>query len=243
MHRQLQGKAFFYRQYPAVMAAALILVSSLAHAAGISLNRTRVVFSGGEKAESLGIRNTTGHVWLVQVRVLDAEGKDDPSMVVTPPLFRLEAKGQNSVRILSTDGGKGLPENRESLKYVDVSAIPSSEKMSDASSQLVVGVGMRIKVFWRPASLSEPDKKVFSGLSWSRDGTGVRVCNGSAYYLSFNRLELDGRLMDLNRVPSMVAPGGCERYPGTGVVSHVRWSVINDYGGDSGWFTRVVEHK
>lgn len=245
MHRKLQGdgRALFHRQYPVLMAVTLMLFSSITHAAGISLNRTRVVFSGSEKAESLGIRNSSGHVWLVQVRVLDAEGKDDPLMVVTPPLFRLEAKGQNSVRILSTDGGKGLPENRESLRYLDVSAIPSSEKMSDANSQLVVGVGMRIKVFWRPATLQEPNKKAFASLEWRRDGDGIRACNGSAYYLSFNRLEMNGRLVDLNREASMVAPGGCVRYLDSGHTSHVRWSVINDYGGDSGWFESQVGLK
>lgn len=223
--------------------AVLMTVSSEVPAEGISLNRTRVVFSGGEKAESLGIRNSSGHVWLVQARVLDAEGRNDPSMVVTPPLFRLEAQGQNSVRILSTNDGKGLPENRESLRYIDVSAIPSSEKMSDANSQLVVGVGMRIKVFWRPAILPEPDKKVFSSLEWRHDGDGISGCNGSAYYLSFNRLEINGRLVDLNREPSMVAPAGCVHYPGGGRNSRIRWSVINDYGGDSGWFESLIEVK
>lgn len=222
---------------------ALMMASSEVQAEGISLNRTRVVFSAGEKTESLGIRNSSGHVWLVQTRVLDAEGKNDSSMVVTPPLFRLEAQGQNNVRILSTIDGKSLPKNRESLRYIEVSAIPSSEKMSDANSQLVVGVGMRIKVFLRPAILSEPDKKVFASLEWLHDGDGTRGCNSSAYYLSFNRLEINGRLVDLNREPSMVAPGECVHYPDGGHNSHIRWSVINDYGGDSGWFESHIAVK
>ncbi|MEI9745963.1 molecular chaperone [Enterobacter ludwigii] len=224
------------RHLMTLMMAGLMLMSFVAYPAGISLNRTRVVFSGGEKAESLGIKNTSGQVWLVQVRALDAEGRDDRSMVVTPPLFRLEAGGQNSVRILSTDGGKGLPDDRESLKYIEVSGIPSSDKNGDTGSQMVVGVGMRIKVFWRPEALTEPGKKAFGSLNWHRDGKGIQACNTSAYYLSFNRLEMGGRLLDLNRVPSMVAPGACQRYPDAGPGSRVRWSVIDDYGGDSGWF-------
>lgn len=218
----------------------LLVVSSSGYTAGISLNRTRVVFSDGEKAESLGIRNSSGHVWLVQVRALDAEGKDEHTMVVTPPLFRLEANGQNSVRILSTDGGKGLPEDKESLKYIDVSAIPSSDRNAEADSQMVVGVGMRIKVFWRPKGLAEPDKNAFSNIVWHRDGRGVTGCNGSSYYLSFNRLEMNGQLLDLNKAPSMVAPGACEHYSVSVNPGRIRWSVINDYGGDSGWFEGKV---
>ncbi|MBH3035785.1 molecular chaperone [Serratia marcescens] len=217
----------------------VISLGSTAEAAGISLNRTRVVLSGSDKAESLGIRNSAAQAWLVQVRILDAQGNPDYSMVVTPPLFRLEANGQNYVRLLPVNGNRGLVSDKETLKYVEVNAVPSSSAAVGNEAQMAVGVGMRIKLFQRPASLPEPDKEMFRKIAWSRDINGLQGCNHSPYYISFRRLEINGRLMNLNQVPSMIGPGACERYPRIKNVNRIRWSAINDYGGDSGWIDEV----
>ncbi|HHL0957634.1 TPA: molecular chaperone [Serratia marcescens] len=210
-------------------------------AGGVGLNKTRVIFSNGERAESLAVKNNAAAPWLVQVRVLGEHEQDERSMVVTPPLFRLEANGQNNLRILSVDNGAGFPTDRESLRYVQVTAIPSSSQAKDAVSALAVAVGFRIKLLWRPKALPEPGKKAFQNVKYQRQGTGVQACNGTPYYLSFNRLEMEGKSIDLNRSPSMLPPFGCVQYPNMGAVNRIRWSLINDYGGDSGWFEHAVQ--
>ncbi|PIJ75376.1 hypothetical protein BL250_09195 [Erwinia sp. OLTSP20] len=218
----------------------LVLLSLQATAAGISLNKTRVVFSAGARSVQLGVSNSAESAWLVQVRPLDSQGKVSAGMVATPPLFRVEPYGSNTLRILSTGDGDGFARDRESLGYVEVSAVPASAMTSASSSALAISVSMRIKLFWRPASLAEPAAADWKSVTWHRRGGVLRACNPSPYYLSFNRLMFDGRLISLNRAPSMLAPRSCERYPEAGEVRQVRWSVINDYGGDSGWYDASV---
>lgn len=51
---------------------------------------------------------------------------------MTPPLFRLNAGDDSSLRIIKTEGN--LPEDKESLFYVNVRAIPAQSK-SEAENQ------------------------------------------------------------------------------------------------------------
>lgn len=223
------------------MALLMLGLSGASCAAGVGLNKTRVIFSNGERAETLSVNNGSGTPWLVQVRVQGERGQDDSTMVVTPPVFRLEANSQNNLRILSTDKGAGFPADRESLRYVQVTAIPSSSQAMDSDSQLAVAVSLRIKLFWRPGMLPEPGTKTYQNVKYNTSGNGVQACNGSPYYLSFNRLIIDGQRIDLNHAPSMLSPFGCVHYQHVSAKKQIRWSMINDYGGDTGWFDANVD--
>ncbi|TXE24854.1 molecular chaperone [Serratia marcescens] len=218
----------------------LFLAPPFVQAGGISADKTRVVFYSGSKGESLGVKNTTNHSWLVQASVQDDEGEPDNTMFITPPLFRLESNGANFLRIIHA-GGNNVTE-RELLRYVYIKAIPSSEPIDNVASQFAVGVGMRIKMFLRPALMARPGEKTWKGIRWYNDKHTISGCNTTPYYVSFNRLTFDDSPMDLNTVPSMLPPFKCETYSGQGWVKNVHWSLIDDYGGDTGWFEgRVTE--
>jgi fimbrial chaperone protein len=210
-----------------------------AHAVGIKMDRTRIVYYAGVKGEKLGVKNTSNHAWLVQASVVDRSGKEDDSMFVTPPLFRLEPLGENFLRVVSLDEER-RPSDRESLKFMYINAIPSSSPLKSADSQLAVGIAMSIKIFLRPESLASPGEKVWKSITWYKDRQALKGCNTSPYFLSFNRLTFNGESMDLNNVPSMLSPFECVFYGGQGEVKDVHWSLINDYGGDSGWYAGKV---
>lgn len=229
-------KTTLRKALPCLALMVMMEISGASYAAGVGLNKTRVIFSNGERSAALGVNNTSNTPWLVQVGVRDERGQDDPNMVVTPPLFRLEANSQNNLRILSTDKGVGFPLDRESVRYVQVAAIPSSAEAMDTHSQLAVAVSFNIKLFWRPNALPEPGEKAYQNVKYEVVNGGLRACNGSPYYLSFNRLVVNGTAIDLNRAPSMLPPFECVQYPHVNAAKQIRWSMINDYGGDSGWF-------
>ncbi|MCT8342939.1 molecular chaperone [Photorhabdus kleinii] len=213
-------------------------------AAGISLNKTRVIFTQGERAQTLTVVNTTSQAWLVQVRITGDQEKTAPAFVVTPPLFRLEANSQNSLRILPTFNRPPFPMDRESLRYVQMNAIPATPSVTDepVREQASMSVGMRIKFFWRPRDLPMLPEEAYGQLRFQSQPDGIKACNPTPYFLSLDSLTLDGQALDLNRYPSMIAPQDCVTYVEQGGKKSVSWSMINDYGGASNLFTARVAH-
>nr|WP_242689369.1 molecular chaperone [Photorhabdus cinerea] len=208
-------------------------------AAGISLNKTRVIFTQGERAQTLTVVNTTPQAWLVQVRITEDQEKTTPAFVVIPPLFRLEANSQNSLRILPTFNHPPFPVGRESLGYVQMNAIPASHQMANEHirDQASMSMGMRIKFFWRPYGLPMLPEEAYGQLRFQSQPDGIKACNPTPYFLSLDSLMLDGQALDLNLYPSMIAPQDCVTYAGLVGKKSVSWSMINDYGGASKIFT------
>ncbi|KAA1194940.1 fimbrial biogenesis chaperone [Photorhabdus heterorhabditis] len=211
-------------------------------AAGISLNKTRVIFIQGERAQTLTVINTTPQAWLVQVRITEDQEKTTPAFVVTPPLFRLEANSQNSLRILPTFNQPSFPVDRESLGYVQMNTIPATQQVTDepVREQASMSIGMRIKFFWRPYGLPMLPEEAYGQLRFQSQPDGIKACNPTPYFLSLDSLMLDGQTLDLNRYPSMIAPQDCVTYAGLVGKKSVSWSMINDYGGASNLFTANV---
>ena len=96
----------------------LLLVAATAHA-GVIINGTRLVYQGDKKESSLGLSNPDATDYLVQSWV-DSGGKNlaKAPFLITPPLFRLDAKEDNVLRVVRTGGN--LPEDRESLYWLNI---------------------------------------------------------------------------------------------------------------------------
>lgn len=65
--------------------------------------------------------------------------------IITPPLFRLDPGKNNILRIVNTT--PGLPQDRESVYWVNVKAIPSKSDDSENKNVLQIAVRTRIKLF------------------------------------------------------------------------------------------------
>ncbi|MCV5920354.1 fimbria/pilus periplasmic chaperone, partial [Escherichia coli] len=71
--------------------------------------------------------------------------------IITPPLFKLDPEKNNILRIVNIT--HGLPQDRESVYWVNVKAIPSKSDDSENKNVLQIAVRTRIKLFYRPAGL------------------------------------------------------------------------------------------
>lgn len=209
---------------------------------GIRLGSTRMVLSPSKKTAPLKIRNDADRAWLTQVRILDKDEKETPLFIALPPLFRLESRGDAQVRVQSVGPPEAYASDREMVRYIHVLTIPASapddRSMEEKQSALRIGFENVIKLFWRPASLKAPNSDDYRQLVFTRVAEGVRGCNPTRYYLSFDRLTFDGKNVDLNREPSMLAPLGCEVFRANG--KNVTWTLITDYGGASEVFSGQV---
>ena len=208
---------------------------SLNVCAGISLGQTRVVYPQSSASQSISLQNSGSEVYLVQAAVTDWES-NAPSSVFTvlPPLFRLEGKSTNALRVMRTGGD--LPQDRESVFHFRVNAIPASaapKAEKEAGASVSVSLGMGIKLFYRPDALPIKPTQAYGLVTFTRQGNVVLVKNPTPYYLTFAALSLGGVAVDLQKVPMMLAPFSQQTYPVGGSGNRAEWAFITDYGGNS----------
>lgn len=138
----------------------LALFSSTAYSA-VSMDRTRVIFDGGQKSISLNISNNNKQLpYLAQGWIENAEGQKIQSpLVVLPPVQRIEPGKSSQVKIEALPAINSLPQDRESLFYFNLREIPPK---SDKPNTLQIALQTRVKLFYRPKAII-PEKTVRHG--------------------------------------------------------------------------------
>jgi P pilus assembly chaperone PapD len=217
---------------------ALVLLSlTPAALGGVVLNNTRVVFDGNTRETSVTVSNPTTQAYAVQAWVNTATDDDTQltPFIATPPLFRLDSRKEQGVRIVAT--GAALPVDRESLYYFNVQEIPATKKVSE--NVLKVALRTRIKLFYRPPGLPGSALEAGSRLQWSltreQGQPHLRVDNPTAYHVSFIGIKVaKGKQEHEVYAPLMVAPFAGQSYPLPArhdTPDAVVFSTINDHGG------------
>lgn len=224
-------------------ALVLLWLTSISAVAGISLDSSRLIFSATDQAngQSIGVSSSAQSPlpYLVKAQVLgDVRGdKPDTPFSVTPSLFRLEPGGTNQLRILKT-GNQLLAKNKESLFYLRVIALPAGKggeltPKAEVGGTVAVSTGSVIKLFYRPAGLSQTQQQAMAGLQFIRQGNTLRVANPSPYYVTLTSLTAGGKAVAVSarHKNTMIAPFSQMTYPSSGTNGSVTWQAINDFGG------------
>lgn len=196
--------------------------------AGVVIGGTRVVYEGTKKEGSLSVNNPDSIPYLIQSWI-EPPVKDGSKVpfIITPPLYRLDPNEQNVMRIVRAGQ---LAEDKESMFWLNVKAIPSTEKQENT---LQIAVKTRIKLIYRPVKLTGHKPEDFADkLTWSQSGNMLKVSNPTNYYMNFNEISVgNAKLKDV----TYVAPGKTQEFPMPAKVnSHkVTYKIINDFGGVS----------
>lgn len=211
--------------------------------AGISLDSTRIIFAEGReaKSQSIGVTSSTQSAtpYLVKAQVMgDVRGiQMQTPFSITPSLFRLEPGSSNQLRILKT-GNQVLPQDRESIFYLRVMALPSGQEKESTSTiklggAITVSTGNVIKLFYRPSKLLMTPQQAMASLQFSRHGHVLQVNNPTPYFVTLSSLSSGGKIVPISvrEQNTMIEPFGTMAYPGASVVGKVTWKAINDYGG------------
>lgn len=223
------------RIYPLTILLTPVIFLSLSHAAGIQVGRTRIVYDAGKKEISLPLINKETELpWLIQSWTDTGDGKTRGPFIVTPPLFRLEPQKEQSLRIAWN--GTALPENKESLFYMNVRTIPATAAEDDDKNVLRLIYKTRIKLFWRPKGLKGDPDETCKNLSFSRHGKALTVTNQGAFHITFDNLKLGNAKLEK---ADMVTPQSSVEIPvpDTATGNQVSWRCITDYGSASDKYT------
>ena len=226
-----------YKSYTLVLFALLGVCMAQTSQAAVSLDRTRVIFIGGEKSVSLSISNQNTQLpYLAQGWIENEQSEKITSpMVVLPPVQRLEAGASSQVKIQGLPELINLPQDRESLYYFNLREIPPR---SDKPNTLQIALQTRVKLFYRPLAIAT--KAGLSEAPWqekltlTRQGDRYQINNPTPYYITVIEVAPDLKKASLaDFKPFMIAP---KSHQDLGLSNKVLGekpvlTYVNDYGG------------
>ncbi|ELS2417973.1 fimbrial chaperone BcfG [Salmonella enterica] len=199
--------------------------------AGVVIGGTRFIYHAGAPALSVPVSNHSEASWLIDTHILPGgrwpgtknEGNITP-FVVTPPLFMLSARQENSMRVVYT--GEPLPADRESLFTLSIAAIPSGKP---EANRVQMAFRSALKLLYRPEGLAGNPQQAYRHLIWSLTPDGATVRNPTPYYVTLFLLSANERAQDNAGVVAPFATRQTDWCRHT-VRCTVRWQSINDYG-------------
>ncbi len=228
------------------LCAMTVIAASLGSAyAGITINGTRVVYPADQREVSLSMVNDGKEARLVQAWVDggDASERAESSkapFLITPPMSRVDPGKGQTLRIMFT-GAKDLPQDRETVYWLNVLEIPPKPKAgSDAAENyLQLAVRSRLKLFYRPKGLqgspdTAPDQVIWHVVSAGK-GYTAECTNDTPFNVSFSDLTFKGSPQQQSVSKGGMCPAkGKATFPVAGnpdASSKLVVTVINDYGG------------
>jgi len=228
-------------------AALVALVVGISPAqASVVIAGTRVVFPAQQGEVTVRLTNDSDHPALVEAWIDDGDVNSTPDnakspFLITPPLFRMDAHKDQSLRIIYTQDSRPLPNDRESLFALNVLEIPPKPSGSQYAGRnyLQFAIRSRLKLFYRPAglqgdALKAPDKLVFKAAGGQ--GAALEAHNPTPYYITISKLSLGADAKNIDGASGMVAPFGDLRLPLKGLTqapasgTSVTFTTIDDYG-------------
>jgi len=204
-------------------------VVSCANAGGIALGATRVIYPQGAREASLSLTNTSdSNVYLIQSWIANADGSKSSDFVVTPPLFTIKPKKENTLRIIYT--GPALPSDRESVFFINSKAIPSVDKNNLKGNTLQIATQSVIKLFVRPKNLPSTSADSPKQLTCHVQGGRVTLKNPSPYYVTLVQFRVGGQ-----KLPNtMVSPKSTLTVDVPGHANGAaHFQTVNDYGANT----------
>jgi chaperone protein EcpD len=224
---------------------ALALLAGLwvgATQASVVISATRVVFAAQEREVTVQLTNQGVAPALVQAWLDDGDAQAEPEAIqvpfsVSPAMFRLDPDKGQALRLIHTR--EPMPQDRESLFWLNVLEIPSVASGADApANSLQIAVRSRIKVLFRPQGLSGLPAQAPAGVQWAlRREAGawqLQARNPSAYFVNLGdiSLDLDGQVQALGS--GYVAPFDRATFVLANATqtatARVRYIAIDDYG-------------
>lgn len=201
----------------------LILTGLSPASASIALGRTRIIFNAEKQSQSFEIKNNSDKPYLVQAWLEDEqEHKLTEPFIILPPVQRIEGNAISQIKIQGLSELKKLPQDRESVFYLNIREIPPK---LDKPNQVQLAVQSRIKLFYRPEKL----KIDRMSDSIPRAGDIKIICefdgfiayNPTPYYFTITASEIS---------PIMVAPNSNIKIVLSSLEQSIRFFYISDYG-------------
>jgi len=209
---------------------ALLAVTALPAWSGVYIYGTRVIYPAAQKEVTVQLMNKGDRSALVQAWIDDGDTKTPPEklqvpFLLTPPVVKVKGNTGQQLKIKFTKAN--LPQDRESLYYLNVLDVPPNDASSDKGNTLKFAMQNRIKLIYRPTGLPGVTKETFSKIHIKKVADGVTVENSSANWLTISEINSPAKI---NKETLLLAPRANIKLPSAPAKSNYTVTLIDDYG-------------
>lgn len=207
--------------HPLLLALCLLTPVGVA-CAGVTAEKTRVVFSAKNSEASLQVLNQNSYPVVVQTWVDDGEMSSTPDttqapIIPLPAIFRMEPGEQRNLRLIYS--GEALPKDRESLFWLNLYEIPprSNAPQSPDATRLTITLRTQMKVLFRPVQLQSAPHTINQQLQFTLQNTAstptLRIDNPTPYFATLSTIKVKNGATDLAVQDGMIAPFAQQTLP------------------------------
>jgi P pilus assembly chaperone PapD len=169
--------------------------------AGIVASSTRLVFNDDKSEQTLMLANTNKYPIIVQTWADNGDTSktsDQASapFIPVPSVFRMEPAGIKGIKVINR--GDNLPQDRESVYWLNLYEIPPTAKKEEGS-HIELAINTQLKIFYRPKRLSNDPQAALKKMTFTvREENGVQIIhcqNDTPFFASFGQMsvELSGK--------------------------------------------------
>ncbi|MCK7319188.1 fimbrial biogenesis chaperone [Enterobacter cloacae] len=191
-----------------IMLASLLLSAGNAWA-NIVINGTRVLYPENNKEVIVQLINTGDAPALVQSWIDDGDINSTPEtanvpFLLSPPVVKVSEHNGQQLRIKKLPAN--LPGDSESVFFLNVLDIPPKPENIQNQNTVQLAIKSRIKMFYRPASLTGTLDNATEKLTLIASGNAFRIVNDSPFHITVANIS-QGKTKLLQESP-MVSPFG-----------------------------------
>lgn len=200
--------------------------------AGIVIYGTRVIYPAEKNEITLQLMNQEQNASLVQAWIDDGNTSLPPEKIqvpflLTPPVVRVPGNSGQQLKIKKMPNM--LPNNKESLFYLNVLDIPPNNPAHAGKNVIKFAMQNRIKLFYRPAGIAPVNSATFKKIVLVRNGKGFIIKNDNANWVTVAEVKVGS--VKINDKSVMVAPFSSEPVMvKSSNANQYKLTIINDYG-------------
>lgn len=208
-----------------------ISVSNFANS-GVVIDSTRYLFKEGTREISAQMENKDDNPFLMKSWVETPSGSNDTYFMVTPPLYRLEAKQKNTVRIFPNANISNAPKDRDSVYYLNIMSIPPTDDSVEGENKIQLAVRHRMRLIYRPKAIQslkiiDEAKK----LQWRKSNNKLTLKNPTPFFIYFKSVVINGK--EIKESVTHIEAFATREFPlPVGADGNqITWKIATEHGG------------
>lgn len=200
--------------------------------AGVVIYGTRVIYPAEKNEVLVQLMNQGERSSLVQSWIDDGDSSLPPEKIhvpfmLTPPVAKIAADSGQQLKIKKM--ANTLPNNKESLFFLNVLDIPPNNPDSAGKNVLKFAMQNRIKLFYRPKDISPVNKHTFQKLSMKRSGSIYSIKNDTANWVTVTEVKANN--VKINNESIMLAPlSSADVALKNANTNQYKMTIIDDHG-------------
>ncbi|MEZ7799391.1 fimbria/pilus periplasmic chaperone [Citrobacter pasteurii] len=210
----------------------MLVICSFSGHAGIVIYGTRVIYPAEKNEVLVQLMNQGERSSLVQSWIDDGNTSLPPEKInvpfmLTPPVAKIPGDSGQQLKIKKMPNT--LPNDKESLFFLNVLDIPPNNPDSAGKNVLKFAMQNRIKLFYRPKGIAAVNKNTFHKLALTRSGNSYSIRNDAANWVTVTEVKANN--IRINNESIMLAPLSSEKVALKSInASQYKLTIIDDHG-------------